>query len=762
MIDWNPYLESICNDDKYARWWTAYTITDVAGKTRLPKTAPLLTDLRVQTIAPPRENREENEEKPERLPVLEALQKYARDHVLLRGRPGSGKSTVLARLLFEKAEESKILLANNPNPSKIIQIPILVELRDYETSIFDLIQQFLEWHELEIDKNTLENFLRGQNPIIPLLLFDGINELPSDSARRSLQRFRQKHTRIPMIFTARDLAIGGELNLEKKLKMLPLTEPQMREFVRAYLPETGERMLEQLGNRLWEFGKTPLLLWMLCWVFEYKKQIPANLGLVFRDFMENFDRYKREREGVQISDDLRRWHERLLQHLAWMMTVGESRTEIKLSISRQEAENILIEFLRGKVSHPDNTALEWLEELLKYYLIQVTPDKRGIEFPHQLIQEYYTAETLLQELPRLTPEELRWDYLNYLKWTEPIALMLGMLDKKAEAIRVVKLALAVDFKLGARLAGEVNTDWQEETVTLVMRTDYPDIVKVWSLGKTKSEASIPILIEFMKKHEFNQDFRRYVNAALSKINSEREIPFLIDLLDVVDSSNELLKFSIVYHLSQFDSEIAIEGLLKASRDNRLIIRHEAKKALIDKGYSVYLNDDLIKVSPPRIVLKFPEDDTCIPEIQKLGDKGSFDDIFELITSLEHPNHNVRHYALDSIRKINARSSIPLLIQSITNEALIMNNDFPLMNLQKLIYTLKVIQEKHKIYQPVKAMTDDNEIDTPAPETLQPSPTFINYYDFKGATIGNVADKVLGNQQNISSQPNDTQQQEDRS
>jgi predicted NACHT family NTPase len=170
----------------------------------------------------------------------------------------------------------------------------------------------------------------------------------------------------------------------------------MQDFVKAYLPEKGEKMLKQLGSRLKEFGQTPLLLWMLCLVFESNEsQIPANLGLVFRSFTEGFDWRKREREGVKIPDKLRRWQKRLLQHLAWVMTTGEKPTEIKLSISKSKAEDILREFLQGKVPYSDDTALEWLEDLLKYYLIQVTPDNRSIEFCHQLIQEYYTAEALL-------------------------------------------------------------------------------------------------------------------------------------------------------------------------------------------------------------------------------------------------------------------------------------------------------------------------------------------------------------------------------
>ena len=253
MIDWTPYLESVCK--KYAQWWDVYTLTDVEGKTRLPKTAPLLTDLWVQSIEREREKpgeREEKKEKIERFTVLEGLRKYAINHVLLSGRPGSGKSTALARLLLEEAVklDFPILDTNEQSNSPFSKggrggsIPILIELRYYQTSILDLILKFLQRHELIIDSNTLENLLLGHNNFTPLLLFDGINEVPSEAARRDLQQFRQKYQKIPMIFTTRDIGIGGDLNIEKKLEMLALNESQMRDFVKAYLPEKGEKMLK--------------------------------------------------------------------------------------------------------------------------------------------------------------------------------------------------------------------------------------------------------------------------------------------------------------------------------------------------------------------------------------------------------------------------------------------------------------------------------------------------------------------------------------
>lgn len=500
MIDWTPYLKSISDSEKYAQWETFYTLTDVEGKTRPSKTAPLLRDLWVQTIEkepenpPERPERPERPEKTERFTVLDGLRKYAANHVLLKGRPGSGKSTALARLLLEESVAVQSLRLNQQNQAKIIQIPILIELRLYETSILDLILQFLKRHKLIIDSNTLESWLLENQNFSPLLLFDGINELPSDTARRDLKNFRQQYAEISMIFTTRDLG-SDDLNIEKKLEMLPLSEAQMRDFVKAYLPEKGEEMLKQLGNRLKELGETPLLLWMLCSVFDNNQnKIPANLGLVFQIFTGIYD--KKLKADVPTYQESRDWWRELLQLLAWKMTQGESKTEIQVAISRTEAEEELSKFIKNK-GFPEYYSKQWLKDLLKYHLIHLEGNDK-IAFRHQLIQEYYTAEELKKKLPHLRDEQLQWDYLNYLKWTEPMALLLGLLDNETQAKRVVKLGLEIDLKLGARLAGEVNFKFQKQTVGLVLGLDVPKRFKVELLGLTKSNEVVNQLSQALK------------------------------------------------------------------------------------------------------------------------------------------------------------------------------------------------------------------------------------------------------------------------
>ena len=482
----------------------------------------------VETVKDSQAEREEKEEKKERLGVLAGLRKYAADHVLLSGKPGSGKSTALVRLLLEEANKSQKSKVKSQKEF-LEPIPVLVELRYYQTSILDLIQKFLQRHapNLILDEATLITVLKqGQF----FLLIDGVNELPSDAARRDLFQFRQDYQKTtPMIFTTRDLGVGGDLNIDKKLEMQPLTETQMREFVTAYLSETGEAMLRQLETRLREFGQTPLLLKMLCDLYWRLKDIPHNLGGVFRFFTQIYDR-KIKADVLDTADSRRFWGD-MLQQLAWRMTQGDKPTEIKVAITKSEAEGIIRQWLQEEgLDNSLATARSYLEDLLKYHLIQFKGMEQ-IEFRHQLIQEYYAAEKLLQMLPNLKDEEWQWNYLNYLKWTEPVALMLALLEEEDETkgVEVVKLALEVDYQLGARLAGEVNKEWQQKTVGLVKGLDLPQLFKIWLLEKTRSDVAIPELDRVLEDPDFF--VRRSAVSALEKIGSEAAVNPLIQALE---------------------------------------------------------------------------------------------------------------------------------------------------------------------------------------------------------------------------------------
>ncbi|NEQ82686.1 MAG: NACHT domain-containing protein [Moorea sp. SIO2I5] len=639
MVTWDPYLASI--RDTYAQWWHVYTLTDVEDRKRKEQQqTPGLFDfgLMVQTKSEQPE-RDQNREETERLPVLEGLRKYATDHVLLMGRPGSGKSTALVRLLGDDGIQGKI--------------PVLVELRYHQTSVLELVKDFLESHLGQpLDSKEIERLLFDRQF---LLLIDGVNELPSEAARLDLTKFRQKYQKTtPMIFTTRNLGVGGDLGIEKKLEMQPLSAAQMSEFVRKYLPQQGEQMLTQLGDRLRELGETPLLLMMLCSLFQNKGEIPSNLGLVFRSFTQFYS--EKIKADVNVSDNNSRefWPD-LLQQLGFVMTTGDNPKEITVAVPKTKAQEILTDYLRQKdFIDPDVRARAWLKDLLNHHLLQQSGEL--IEFRHQLIQEYYTAEYLLKQLPRLSDQELQQNYLNYLKWTEPLVLMLQLVDHEAQAERVVRLGLTVDWQLGARLAGAVKPEFQEQTVGLVAGLEVPKLLKVELLGITGSENAIP---ELTKCLDNNHEYVRIIAAdALGKIGTEASIDLLIKLLD---DDHHSVHRSAAYALGKIGIEATIDPLIKCLDDDHYNVRIIAADALGQIGTEATINP----------LIKLLDDDhynvrsSAAFALEQIGTEAAINPFIKL---LDDDHYNVRSSAAFALEQIGKEAAINPLIKLLDDDS----------------------------------------------------------------------------------------------
>ncbi|NJM74148.1 MAG: NACHT domain-containing protein [Scytonema sp. RU_4_4] len=579
--EFQTYLENIAQ--KYQQWSNMYTLTDVEGKV-------FDVGLMVQTRQPKQREGmpgEGKQEKVELLPVLEGIRKYAKDHVLLIGKPGSGKSTALQRLLWEEAQAAI--------QGEKRKIPVLVELRNWDTSVETLIYKFLRKHKQRVDINKIEDLLLDDEL---LLLMDGLNELPSDEARDKVARFRQDYPETLMIFTTRDLGVGGSLGIDKQLEMQPLTEAQMREFVLVYLPEQGEQMLQQLGNRLRELGETPLILKMLCDVFIQKREIPKSRGDLFRQFDSTVNKLKEEKETVPVAEGLRRWKAELLQHLAFVMMQPENPqanpTNFRLLISRSQAETILEDFLKGRVEYPAQKAKDWLEGLLKHCLLESKASESEqvlIQFHHQLFQEYYAAEYLLRLLPNLSDAKLKRDYLNYLKWTESIAIALALVEDEALALRVVRLALGVDLMLGARLAGEVKREFQEKTVGLVLGIEVHQRLKIELLGMTRSEFAITSVKQALN-HE-STAIRLAATNALGRIGTKTVIS---GLLNALDDENANVYQKAAEWLGYLNCEDAHFGLLQKLESWELFIQNQGFVGDNDISVWVSLVEALGKIS----------------------------------------------------------------------------------------------------------------------------------------------------------------------
>jgi len=596
LHDFSAYLQSLV--DTYRNRQDLYTLTD------------LQVEIRIEKPAAPGEPEARKEPKVERSPALAGLRKYSQEgHVLLVGKPGSGKSTALQRLRWELAQAA---LEDETQP-----IPVLVALRGLRsnTGILEAIAFELQKGDpnLALESNDIQRLLLKNRFF---LLFDGLNEVPSDDLRADVELFRGHYTKFPMIFTSRQLGTG--LGIEQTLEMCPLTEPQMRDFATRYLPEQGEDLLRSLKGSLREIAETPLLLKLLCEVyaepdlrlFEKVGDLKSK-GELFRAVDRKYNTWKTG-EGVRTSEKFWQWNGELLRELAFAMLQADgSPTGKWLQVERPQAEQLLEQFLQGRVADSGEKAKDWLQDLLDHHLLQVAANPNQIEFRHQLFQEYYAAEYLLQ-LQHLSDAKLKRDYLNLLKWTEPLAMMLSLVTDEAQARRLVQLALAVDWKLGARLAGEVKPEFQSRTLAMLSSLKVP---KQWKLGFIKftrmvespmwlkvqlwrtmgSDAAIPDLLKAVEcQCIFDYSFyfwgldysfdspRAMAMEALAHLGSTQSISGLLKALKHEDESVRSEAATVLGHLGFAE---AVPGLLQALEDKIYSVRENAAAALGYLGFA---------------------------------------------------------------------------------------------------------------------------------------------------------------------------------
>ena len=310
---------------------------------------------------------------------------------------------------------------------------------------------------------------------------------------------------------------------------------------------------------------------------------------------------------------------------------------------------------------------------------------REVSFQHQLIQEYYAAEYLLRTLPELLKDEegetkLKCHYLNYLKWTEPIAIMLGLpelTEKQAE--KLIALALDVDLKLGARLAGAVKPepDIQQKTVSMIASQQVPEWLRIFLLGETKSPQVAHELMKTIK--DPNPVTRRNSVFALRQLNSEAAMPLIVIAIEDSDpnvrrtairvigelgikdqeaiplitqilnkeQSDLVREAVVVFVLSKLDSEAAIMELLRITQDPKY-----PKVGIIARRYLDKKNREIVI----NVLIKFLKNSdnfiriSALHLLGELGDEKIIPNLFEAKLDLSTDVHNAACDALDKVKK----------------------------------------------------------------------------------------------------------------
>ncbi len=371
------------------------------------------------------------------------------NYFLVRGLPGSGKTTLMHYLAYRFA----ITSVDDRSDS----IPVYMRLRDFCCTKKTLEEFVIQQINEESDSSEMHDVLCDKKRFLEqpmILLLDGLDEIEEKKTNENitdiLNEFAMNHPRCMMIVTSRPIGLKLEdYPRYRSLDLLPLNATTIDTYLDRWFESDKEkvdslRSTFQNRPRIRALASNPFLLSMICFTFE--KGGKAELIERRSQLYENCTRYllerpydigKKGRHQISYNQILALLQELSIRFFLWQES--DFDTDHVNVIGRRHATSDSL----GKTEE----ILDRLQQ--ETGLIQRV--KEGYTFVHRSLWEYFTALALLNG----EKQEYVIRQAANPDWEEVVRLYAGLMTRDDEFKTLVNGLWTINRPLALRVTTEI-------------------------------------------------------------------------------------------------------------------------------------------------------------------------------------------------------------------------------------------------------------------------------------------------------------------
>jgi predicted NACHT family NTPase len=375
-----------------------------------------------------------------RVTSTEILQRHQK--LMLLGKPGAGKTTLLKYTAL-KCSQGEIF--NNA-------VPIFITLRQYasaesQPNLLEYISQDLRLHNIA-DETQIQKILQYGRAI---LFLDGLDEVREDDLHRVIEDIRQfsdQYYNNRFIITSR---LGAQEYVFEKFTEVEIANFQLNQiaqFARRWFTnnsqyaETFLRKVEE-SRPIQELATNPLLLTLLCLVFDEYGDFPNNRAELYREgldvLLKKWDA-KRNIERHQIYKNLSMQRKEDLLAKVAFTTFYQGDYFFK----KVDLEQYITDYIRNlpqQINNNEDTLQLDSEAIIKSIESQhglfVERAKDIYSFSHLTFQEYLTAREIVHDGRQQKLSLLASKIVDH-RWHDVLRLSVSMMRTADDLLILMK------------------------------------------------------------------------------------------------------------------------------------------------------------------------------------------------------------------------------------------------------------------------------------------------------------------------------------